>query len=646
MDGKEPLVAILPADIPPVVVPILFFPGMMATRLKKPGGEDIIWDPDSLGWMLKKMVIPGFLGRYKKIRNILGITIKIGGETVNNEAEPIRKDQSSEENFYDKTQLKRGFAECFSSFKDILKKMDKEFFTERRSIIEKLNIYAPVEVLGYDWRDEPDKIVEYVKGRIKEELEGDEYLFSRYGNEFKFIIVTHSMGGLIARKLLQENKDLEERCLGVIHGNQPAVGSPKFYAYFKKGATEVNITTIAPHNTLLNPAREGGLLKKLGSKFKDSFKERALSAAIGKEAIDFQYIASGAPGSLILLPTNDYAKKKWLTWDFKKNGPVIEKIKKAIKDIDDTDYAERGEINLNKSIYDYYRDGYDEYGKVSGYIGLLNKDFKKKYGIKIFNEFFKSLKSAENFHKEIGEGDNLYTHQQTYEISSNEYNTVQGVKLTEKDKEIIVPPSGGFMVKEFHAELDFSYDGDGTVPLSSQRALSDRYKAEGFFSLNKKVPHQDSYNAKEIMDYTCDTIEEILLRQFSSVYFAQDSSEINDENKKRLERLIDVIIIKDNEGRKYNYTVTGYASYEGDADYNLRLSKERADSVKKYLVDKLSERKLKNETKSKEERKKEYEKRFEIKSKGATIKDGEQRNQETRVRWRRVDIRREGGGIR
>jgi len=86
--------------------------------------------------------------------------------------------------------------------------------------------------------------------------------------------------------------------------------------------------------------------------------------------------------------------------------------------------------------------------------------------------------------------------------------------------------------------------------------------------------------------------------------------------------------------------VKGYASYEGDANYNLRLSKERCESVVNYLAEKLSKRKLTSETKSEEERKKEYKKRFEIKAKGATIKDGEKRNQETRVRWRRVDIRR------
>ena len=142
------------------------------------------------------------------------------------------------------------------------------------------------------------------------------------------------------------------------------------------------------------------------------------------------------------------------------------------------------------------------------------------------------------------------------------------------------------------------------------------------------------------MDYTCDTIEEILLREFSSVYFAQDSSEINDENKKRLERLINVIIMMDIEGKKYNYMVKGYASYEGDRNYNLRLSKERAESVVNYLAEKLSKRKLTSETKSEEERKKEYKKRFEIEFKGATIKAGEQRNQETKERWRRVDIRR------
>lgn len=130
------------------------------------------------------------------------------------------------------------------------------------------------------------------------------------------------------------------------------------------------------------------------------------------------------------------------------------------------------------------------------------------------------------------------------------------------------------------------------------------------------------------------------MSHFSSVYFAQDSSEIDKENKDRLNRLISLIFMMDEEDKRYNYMVTGYASYEGDAGYNSRLSKERAEAVKKYLVDKLLERVPNNKTKSKEDRQKEYEKRFDIESKGATIKAGEQRNQETKERWRRVDIRR------
>lgn len=480
MPDKEPLKGTIPTDLPTLFVPILFFPGMMATRLKKLDEEKTIWDPDSeIPFFLSMGLFGGIFGNYSRVRKIIEIR-------EDNKAEPITKDQGFGRTMYDETQRKSGFAECYSSFEKLLKKMDKEFNRDCRPMVRGLQIKAPVEVIGYDWRDEPAKIVEYVKVRLDRLI--DKYCGEKYKNipqaKFRFIIVTHSMGSLIARKLLQEDKKkggiLEKQVLGVIHGNQPTVGSPKFYAYFKSGASEVNNKTVG----------------------RFSITEKILSSATGKTALDFQYIASGAPGSLILLPTNDYAKKKWLTCDFKKDGPITEKIKKAMKDIDDTDYAKRGEINPDVPIWKYYKDK-------SGYIGLLNSDFEKKHGkamvkeavedaaqgaikdvIKgavedkdIVKEFYKSLKFAEEFHKQIGEGDNMYAHPQTYEISSSKYNTVQGVKLIEKD--IVINrssprdlPEMKKIGEEFHAELIFSKDGDATVPLSSQRALSEKKKVE------------------------------------------------------------------------------------------------------------------------------------------------------------------------
>ena len=54
MSSKEPYKARIPADSKKVVVPIVFIPGIMATRLQKDG--EIIWNPDSIPWMLKNFV--------------------------------------------------------------------------------------------------------------------------------------------------------------------------------------------------------------------------------------------------------------------------------------------------------------------------------------------------------------------------------------------------------------------------------------------------------------------------------------------------------------------------------------------------------------------------------------------------------------
>lgn len=526
--GKKIYRAAVPVDVESVVVPIVFIPGLMATRLRKKGGGKTIWDPDDPIWMLRNFTrgtkydssnpysepsiwdVKNVDMDYNKVRSLIGFD-------ENPEAEPIKESPGTSLNEYEyddeknrgfprkynNDEMKRGFAECFaSSYEKLLREMDKEFFTARRSSIKKFNIMAPVEVIGYDWRNYPDKIVEYVENRFTEKKEKndpkyEEYLRSRYDDEFKFIIVTHSMGGLIARKLLQKNKKLEERCLGVIHGDQPVIGAPKSYGFFKKGAESVNFEIVSEN------------------KRSASISDRILSNAQGNTAIDFQYVASSMPGALILLPTDDYKLRdengkidnKWITW---KIGS--DKYRKPIRD-NIGDGPVDG-ISKNISIYKYYKE--------PGYIGLLGREFYKKYPL-IVEKFSTNLKEAEEFHKQIGTGDKIYAHPVTYEISVRDVNTIVGVNLEEigektedKDKkEKGIEPDG------LGVKLIFSPDGDETVPLYSQKFLSEKYKDKIKNKTFSKTEHQDVYNNNDIRQYVVDKIEELLLGIFTTIYFDQ-----------------------------------------------------------------------------------------------------------------------------
>lgn len=557
--------AIVPITEKTVVIPVVFFPGIMATRLQNEDG-DTIWDPDSKTWMLRNFYekIEDATGREPKLKEINYEKVrKLFGFYENPIAEPIRKNSG-----YAEGQIERGFGECFSeSYGKLLKYLDREFFEAKtkRLLIKQLNVEAPVEVIGYDWRKPPKEIVEDVKERLNE-------LKEKYKakdiptDKVPFIIVTHSMGGLIARKLLQEDTKeggtLEKQVLGVIHGNQPTIGAPKFYGYFKKGAKSVNFDTVKPSK----------------NSFKE-LKETILSNAQGKTAVDFQYVVSSIPGALILLPTNDYKLRnddgqisdEWITWEDGKDEKVIKNMIEKV-------------INKTTSIYDYYKEK-------SGYIGLLSAGFYVKYAksspssIKIKKDFFDSLKDAETFHKNMGIGKDIYAHPVTYEISISGLDTVVGVKFKKIGDDTKGKKDEGVDSDYPDVKLIFSSAGDETVPIYSQEILSNKHKDKVEKGSSNGVSHQDVYANHHVQEYIANKIEEILWGQFSSVYFEQGKSEITDEYKKRLDNLASIII----KGNKKNYKIIGYVSAEGDKKTNLKLAEDRAESVKKYIIKKLNE---------------------------------------------------------
>jgi flagellar motor protein MotB len=547
----------IPENFEHVVVPIVFIPGIMGTRLRNPGAGATIWDPDSSWWFLQNLV----RGTYAAKRAIIGVN------PLSPVAEPIPEDQGMVFDTYNKDQHERGFPQCFSSYEKILKYLDKEFNSKnRRDSLKKFGIESPVEVIGYDWRNTIPLILTALRKRFDE-------LSVKYSNickipatEIPFIIVTHSMGGLVVRKFLKMFPDMEEKVLAVVHGDQPAVGAPIFYAYFKSGALRV--------------AKESA----------NTMKDRLLAAALGENAVNFQYISSAVPGSLILLPTNDYVKKKWLTWNI-----TSQVAKTAMNNIDS---RHGGKMNPNKSVYDYYKDQ-------SGYVGLLSKKFIDKHQIDFWVErFMISLGLAKKFHEDLGEGEKMYEHPVTYEISSNDLKTVVGVNLREKPPGS-PQPTGAIQddgnassVKDlirdnpfipdqddpFIVDINFIDSGDATVPITSQMALSQIKKVFGSQTFSG-ASHTESFDLPGIQKYTADSIEEIMMHYVASVYFEQSSSSISDKHKTKLDRLIKVMM--GNKGR--NYKITGWASQEGSDSYNYPLSDDRANAVAKYISDKIAE---------------------------------------------------------
>lgn len=175
---------------------------------------------------------------------------------------------------------------------DLIK--DKSFILEEKSkamltfTIEEIkhceSFYLPVHAMGYNWLESNEMSAIRLKTLVEQTL--PTYYKKRGKICDKVILVTHSMGGLVARYYTQALGG-KDKVLGVINGVQPSTGAVAAYTRMKRG-TEVNSTFIG--------------------KTKDYVTEQVL----GKDAAEMTAVCAQAPGTLQLLPTPEYGGN-WLT---------------------------------------------------------------------------------------------------------------------------------------------------------------------------------------------------------------------------------------------------------------------------------------------------------------------------------------------
>ena len=139
----------------------------------------------------------------------------------------------------------------------------------------------PVYACGYNWLDSNANSAKRLSGRIDE-------IVKRYRAEGKkcekVIVVTHSMGGLVARhcsEVLGRNKDI----FGIVHGVMPAIGAAAVYRRFKAGTED----STAWYNAA----------------------GAVTASVLGNDAAEMTAVLSSAPGPLQLLPTAEYGNG-WL----------------------------------------------------------------------------------------------------------------------------------------------------------------------------------------------------------------------------------------------------------------------------------------------------------------------------------------------
>lgn len=139
----------------------------------------------------------------------------------------------------------------------------------------------PVHACGYNWLASNADSANQLGQRIDE-------VIARYRSEKmkceKVIVVTHSMGGLVARHC-SEVLGYREKIFGIVHGVMPAIGAAAVYRRFKAGTEDPT----AWYNAT----------------------GAATASALGNDAAEMTAVLSGAPGPLQLLPTPEYGNG-WL----------------------------------------------------------------------------------------------------------------------------------------------------------------------------------------------------------------------------------------------------------------------------------------------------------------------------------------------
>jgi pimeloyl-ACP methyl ester carboxylesterase len=224
----------------------------------------------------------------------------------------------------------------------------------------------PVYAVGYNWLASCSKSATRLQQRIEQIIA---FWVQRKHACSQVILITHSMGGLVARACA---KRIPDKIAGVIHGAMPALGAPVAYRRIACG--------VEPSSP--------------GSVDGNSVEAAAFSLMLGRTTMETTAVMATSPGVLELLPNHLYprpwlhlrtvstvgGKKTWHDW-----------------------------VNLPKgSPYDMYRDTVSWHRMIDPSLADPASLYPKA---DIEKEIGKAIDAAENFHvKELAN----YYHPNTY----------------------------------------------------------------------------------------------------------------------------------------------------------------------------------------------------------------------------------------
>ncbi|MDR9837720.1 esterase/lipase family protein [Herbaspirillum huttiense] len=351
---------------------------------------------------------------------------------------------------------------------------------QEKQLQEAAELLYPVHAVGYNWL-QSNKVSAQ---RLAKEIERITAYYRSKGRSCEqVILVTHSMGGLVARACAQL-PEMAERILGVVHGVMPALGAPATYKRIRAGF------------------------------------EGAGQVVLGRNAAECTAVMANAPGPLELLPTAQYktwsnrGERHWLRVSYVGIGQrgMAEEMENFLGEGDP--YRN---IYLNNSA-DWWKlireDLIDPAGREDS--EHAKKDGKvtaaKTRPAPDFDRYARTLKIARSFHKQI---EDRY-HPNTYAYYAADGQQLAWNEINWKCKpmvpgdptkaQLVADDLNGMVELRFGGEdnrycilQDGTGPGDGTVPAESGAApkpfVVQLFKHEGKLRSHESYDHQFSYNA-------------------------------------------------------------------------------------------------------------------------------------------------------
>lgn len=175
----------------------------------------------------------------------------------------------------------------------------KSYIEELRPILKTGREYHyPVFAVGYNWLRCNEDSADYVYKRITSQILPHVRNVLGYTCDDGIILLTHSMGGLVARSLVRNHEDL--KVLSVIHGVQPCNGAATLYARMWAGW-------------------EGGAHWY-------SVPSNAAGRSLGRTRAELLPILTQSPGAMELAPNQNYAKGWLRIYDLHNNNRLLKAL--------------------------------------------------------------------------------------------------------------------------------------------------------------------------------------------------------------------------------------------------------------------------------------------------------------------------------